>query len=84
MVRWKFFTAVGTADSNARAFADEGCPVCDHPFGHLTHACIRSIGATAQAAPAVVNLPISLPETVVAQPRRRPRAGAAELAVRNR
>ncbi len=35
MMRWTFFTATGTVDTNVRANADEGCSVCDHHFGHL-------------------------------------------------
>ncbi|WP_158083810.1 hypothetical protein [Mycobacterium sp. AT1] len=42
---------------------DEGCSVCDHPFGHLTHACISSIGP---AAPVHLALPILVPVAVVA------------------
>lgn len=58
MGRWKLFAPLGSTHGDG-----EGCPVCDHPFGHLNHACISSIGAV---TPAVVNLPSRLPETVVA------------------
>ncbi|MBJ7339309.1 hypothetical protein [Mycolicibacterium sp.] len=57
MGRWKIFTTAGIAAS-----IDDGCSVCDHPFGHLAHACISSIGPTA----APVSLPVRLPEAVVA------------------
>jgi hypothetical protein len=61
MGRWivEIFTARRTVDANL----DEGCSVCDHPFGHLTHACISSIGPV---APIRLELPIRLPEAVVA------------------
>ncbi|GAB7066304.1 hypothetical protein H7J06_05315 [Mycobacterium hodleri] len=61
MGRWivETFTARRTVVANP----DEGCSVCDHPFGHLTHACISSIGPV---APIRVALPIRLPEAVVA------------------
>ena len=49
----------GITGRSAVANADDGCSVCDHPFGHLTHACISSIGAT-------VPQPIRLPEPIVA------------------
>ena len=58
MGRWivEMFTA---RRSDAAAF-DEGCPVCDHPFGNLTHACISS------TSPIRVEVPILLPEAIVA------------------
>jgi hypothetical protein len=61
MGRWitGLFTAQGVVGTNV----DEGCSVCDHPFGHLNHACISSIGAH---VPLRVALPIRLPESVVA------------------
>ncbi|KAA0098960.1 hypothetical protein CIW49_13915 [Mycolicibacterium sp. P1-18] len=61
MGRWivEMFTARRIDATNL----DEGCSVCDHPFGHLTHACISSIGPV---APMCVELPIRLPEAVVA------------------
>lgn len=61
MARWivEIFTARRIVVTNL----DEGCPVCDHPFGHLTHACISSIGPV---APIRVAMPIRLPEAVVA------------------
>ena len=61
MGRWitEMFTTRGASDTTG----DEGCSVCDHPFGHLTHACISSIGP---AAPVRVALPILVPVAVVA------------------
>lgn len=61
MGRWitEMFTTRGTT-----AFmGDDGCPICDHPFGNLTHACISSIGPVAAVRAA---MPISMPVAVVA------------------
>jgi hypothetical protein len=57
MARWIRRAGQGTAEVVV-TLQDE-CPICDHPFGHLKHACI---GSTGTAAP----LPVRLPETVVA------------------
>ncbi len=64
MGRWitVLFAAHGVPDVAEMVDDDEGCPVCDHPFGNLKHACISSIGA---AQPSI-DLPIRLPEAVVA------------------
>lgn len=24
------------------SYIDDGCPVCDHPFGHMPHMCLSS------------------------------------------
>jgi len=58
MGRW--IVEMFTARRTEVATFDEGCPVCDHPFGHLTHACISSI------EPLRVELPTLAPEAVVA------------------
>ncbi|MEU0499013.1 hypothetical protein [Mycobacterium sp. NPDC006124] len=58
MGRW--IVEIFTARRSVETDLDEGCPVCDHPFGNLTHACISSI------SPVLVEVPILLPEAVVA------------------
>jgi hypothetical protein len=59
MGRWMrvLRTTHGSIDADLQAKADDGCPVCDHPFGHLSHACISSIGPTRT---------VLVPEAVVA------------------
>jgi hypothetical protein len=61
MGRW--ITGLFTAHGDAEMNLDDGCSVCDHPFGHMQHACISSIVAP---TPLTVGLPIRLPESVVA------------------
>lgn len=61
MGRW--ITGMFTTRGASTSIADEGCSVCDHPFGHLTHACISSIGP---AAPVRLPRPILVPVAVVA------------------
>jgi hypothetical protein len=47
MGRW--ITGMFSTRGASISTGDEGCSVCDHPFGHLTHACISSISPVAPA-----------------------------------
>jgi len=61
MGRW--ITGMFTTRGASVTTADDGCSVCDHPFGHLTHACISSIGPV---APVRLERPVLVPVAVVA------------------
>jgi hypothetical protein len=60
MGRW--ITGMFSAQGAVSTLADDGCSVCDHPFGHLTHVCISSI----DTVPSIISRQMRLPETDVA------------------
>lgn len=45
---------------------DSSCPVCDHPFGNLTHACISALGPVAPSS-VVGPAPSSVVEPVLSE-----------------
>jgi hypothetical protein len=59
MGRWIRRAGHGITAVAVQASLDDECPVCDHPFGHLMHACIGSVGTMAPR-------PMLVPEAVVA------------------
>lgn len=45
MARWIKALVHAHGGSQQAKGADGSCPVCDHPYAHLSHACIGSAAA---------------------------------------